>query len=65
MATWAVMAGAGLASGKDRSRGSGILVTSEALGGMTGSDSQPFGGQWTTLAVSTGWGTDMGDSNRA
>ena len=32
----AVMAGAGSASGKDGSRGGGILVTSEALGGTTG-----------------------------
>ena len=44
-ATRAVVAGAGSASGKDGSHGSGILVTSEAPGGTTGSDSQPFGGQ--------------------
>ena len=61
--TWAVMAGAGSALGKDGSHGSGILVTSEAPGGTTGSDSQLFGGQRITLAASTGWGTDTGDSN--
>ena len=63
MATRAMMAGAGLASGKDGSHGGGILVTSEALGGTTSSDSQPFGGQRITLAASTGWDTDTGDSN--
>ena len=36
MATRAVMAGVGSASGKDGSRGGGILVSSEAPGGTTG-----------------------------
>ena len=58
-----MMVGAGSASGKDGSRGGGILVMSEVPGGTTGSDSQPFGGQRITLAASTGWGTDTGDSN--
>ena len=65
MATQAMMAGAGLASGKDGSRDGGNLVSFEVLGGTTGNDSQPFGGQRITLAASTGWGTDTGNSNGA
>ena len=63
--TWAFTAGVGLASGKDGSHDGGNLVSFEAPGGTTGNDSQPFGGQQITLAASTGWGTDTGDSNGA
>ena len=72
-ATWAVMAGVGSASGKDGSRGGGILVSSEAPGGTTGVILLILGSGWPSVAANgisesagsngaqgTGRGRDLG-----
>ena len=56
-----MMTGAGSASGKDGSRGGGILVSSEAPGKTTGNNSQSFSGQRITIAAKVDRAMDTGN----